>query len=71
MYSLNAGRLRKKVDIYGYQEMDSELGGKKVVLAKRATVWAELRRFEAPSFWNIIGKPMLCSIRLRFGTARI
>ena len=38
MYSLNAGRLRKKVDIYGYQEMDSELGGKKVVLAKRATV---------------------------------
>ena len=40
MYSLNAGRLRKKVDIYGYQEMDSELGGKKVILAKKATVWA-------------------------------
>lgn len=34
MYSLNAGRLRKKVDIYGYQEMDSELGGKRSFLLK-------------------------------------
>lgn len=50
MYSLNAGRLRKKVDIYGYREIDSELGGKKVVLAKKATVWAELRPVRGTEF---------------------
>ena len=50
MYSLNAGRLRKKVDIYGYQEMDSELSSYKVVLAKRATVWAELRPVRGTEF---------------------
>lgn len=50
MYSLNAGRLRKKVDIYGYQETDSPLGGEKVILAKKATVRAELKPVRGAEF---------------------
>lgn len=43
MYYLSAGRLRKKVIIYGYKEIDSLLGGKKVILAQKATVRAEMK----------------------------
>ena len=43
MYYLSAGRLRKKVAIYGYKEIDSPLGGKKVILAQKATVRAEMK----------------------------
>lgn len=43
MYILNPGRLRKKVAVYGYQEEDSALGGKKVCLVKKMMVWAELK----------------------------
>lgn len=43
MYYLSAGRLRKKVAIYGYKEIDSPLGGKKVILAPKATVRAEMK----------------------------
>ena len=43
MYYLSAGRLRKKVTIYGYKEIDSPLGGKKVILAQKATVRAEMK----------------------------
>lgn len=50
MYSLNAGHLRKKVDIYGYQETDSPLGGEKVILAKKATVRAELKPVRGAEF---------------------
>lgn len=50
MYSLNAGRLRKKVVIYGYQEADSPLGGKKVVLAEKAMVWAEMKPVRGTEF---------------------
>lgn len=38
MYILNPGRLRKKVAVYGYQEEDSALGGKKVRLVKKMMV---------------------------------
>lgn len=40
MYILDSGRLRKKVAVYGYQEEDSSLGGKKVRLVKKMMVWA-------------------------------
>lgn len=43
MYSLDAGRLTKRISIYGYTEVVDALGGKKVVLGKKATVWAEMR----------------------------
>lgn len=50
MYSLDAGRLRKKIVVYGYQEVDSELGGKKVVLGKKASAWAELKPVRGTEF---------------------
>lgn len=50
MYALDAGRLNKKVTIYGYTEIDSPLGGKKVALAKKAKVWAELKPVRGTEF---------------------
>lgn len=43
MYQLDAGRLKKRIEIWGYKEVaDEEIGGVKVILAKKATVWAEI-----------------------------
>lgn len=50
MYILDSGRLRKKVTVYGYQEEDSSLGGKKVRLVKKTTVWAELKPSRGTEF---------------------
>ncbi len=44
MYQLDAGRLNKRVEIWGYiQEEDLDIGGMKTVLKRKATVWAEIR----------------------------
>lgn len=50
MYALNAGRLKKRISIYGYQEKASPLGGEKVVLAQKATVRAELKPVRGTEF---------------------
>lgn len=43
MYQLDAGRLRKRIEIWGYKEIvDPELGGTKTVLYKKRTCWAEI-----------------------------
>lgn len=43
MYELDAGRLKKRIEIWGYKQVeDTEIGGLKTVLAKKATVWAEI-----------------------------
>lgn len=42
MYKLDAGRLTKRVQIWGYQEIENPLSGSKVALAKKAEVWAEI-----------------------------
>lgn len=43
MYQLDAGRLKKRIEIWGYKDVeDAELGGFKNVLVKKATVWAEI-----------------------------
>lgn len=48
--SINIGRLNKRIDIYGYSDVSTELGASKAVLAKRATVWAELRPVRGVEF---------------------
>lgn len=48
--SINIGRLNKRVDIYGYTQIQTELGASKMVLTKRATVWAELRPVRGTEF---------------------
>lgn len=42
MYKLDAGRLNKRIEIWGYQEVENELGGHKVALQRKAEVWAEI-----------------------------
>lgn len=43
MYQLDAGRLKKRIEIWGYKDIpDEELGGYHNVLVKKATVWAEI-----------------------------
>lgn len=42
MYLLDAGRLNKRISIYGYTEADSGLGSVRTVLTKKASVWAEM-----------------------------
>lgn len=43
MFQLDAGRLRKRLEIWGYKEIeDDEIGGVKVALGKKRTVWAEI-----------------------------
>lgn len=50
MYSLDAGRLKKRIIIHGYMEVDNPLGGKKVALVKKAEVWAELKPVRGTEF---------------------
>lgn len=50
MYSLDAGRLNKKVSIWGYQNVENPLGGDKVILVKKATVWAEMKPTRGTEF---------------------
>ncbi len=50
MYALNAGRLRKKIDIYGYEDQEKPLGGVKAVLKKKATVRAEMKPVRGTEF---------------------
>lgn len=50
MYSLNSGRLKKKIVIYGYQSMQNPLGGEKVLLEKKAIVWAEMKPVRGTEF---------------------
>ena len=40
---INPGRLNKRVKIYGYTEIETDLGASKTVLAEVAEVWAELK----------------------------
>lgn len=43
MYQLDAGRLKKRIEIWGYKDVeDKEIGGVKTVLYRKATVWAEI-----------------------------
>lgn len=43
MYELDAGRLKKRIEIWGYKDVtDNELGGYVNKLIKKATVWAEI-----------------------------
>lgn len=50
MYSLDAGRLKKRVTIYGYQSVENPLGGEKVVLGKKAVVRAEMKPVRGTEF---------------------
>lgn len=50
MYSLDAGRLKKKITIYGYQGVENPLGGEKVVLMKKAVVRAEMKPVRGTEF---------------------
>jgi SPP1 family predicted phage head-tail adaptor len=48
MYSLDAGRLNKRVQIYGYQDVLDELGQHVTSLnLKHADVWAEIHPLRA------------------------
>lgn len=40
---INPGRLNKRVKIYGYTEIETDLGAVRTVLAEVAEVWAELK----------------------------
>lgn len=43
MYQLDAGRLKRRIEIWSYKQVeDEEIGGFKTVIAKKATVWAEI-----------------------------
>lgn len=50
MYGLSAGRLKKKIRIYGYRERDSPLGGEKVSLVKKSEAWAEMKPLRGTEF---------------------
>lgn len=50
MYGLNAGRLKKKISIYGYQNKENPLGGEKVFLVKKVSVWAEIKPLRGTEF---------------------
>ena len=43
MYVLDAGRLKKRISIYGYQEVTDDLGQKSTRIVKKASVWAEIK----------------------------
>lgn len=48
MYSLDAGRLNKRVQIYGYDDVTDELGQNLTSLTlKHADVWAEIHPLRA------------------------
>lgn len=42
MHSLDAGRLNKRIEIWGYEQTENPLVGSKVALVKKAEVWAEI-----------------------------
>lgn len=48
--SINPGRLNKRVTVYSYAEVETELGGDKTVLMPRTSVWAELRPVRGTEF---------------------
>ena len=39
MYVLDAGRLKKRISIYGYQEVTDDLGQKSTRIVKKASVF--------------------------------
>ena len=43
MYVLDAGRLKKRISIYGYQEITDDLGQKSTRIEKKASAWAEIK----------------------------
>lgn len=49
-YSLDAGRLNKRIAIWGYEQIENPLGGSKVTLKKKAEVWAEIRPVRGTEF---------------------
>lgn len=50
MYSLNTGRLSKRINIWRYHSEKNPLGGEKTVLGKVATVWAEMKPTRGTEF---------------------
>lgn len=48
--AINPGRLNRKVKIYRYVTIETELGSSKQVLAYDRTVWAELRPTRGTEF---------------------
>lgn len=48
--AVNPGRLNRRVDIYRYQTVETELGSSKQVLAYDRTVWAELKPTRGTEF---------------------
>lgn len=50
MYALNAGRLRKQIEIKGYKEFDDGLGGTVVKLGHKAFVKAEMKPVRGTEF---------------------
>ena len=48
--AINPGRLNRKVKIYRYVTIETELGSSKTVLAYDRTVWAELRPTRGTEF---------------------
>lgn len=43
MYILDAGRLTKRISVWGYEEKDDGLGARKTVLEKKCSAWAEMK----------------------------
>ena len=50
MYILDAGRLNKRISIYGYQDVENALGESRTVLTKKATVHAEIHPVRGQEF---------------------
>ena len=50
MYLLDAGRLKKRISIYGYQEVTDDLGQKSTRIVKKASVWAEIKPVRGMEF---------------------
>ncbi len=48
--AINAGRLKKRIEIWRYTEAETELGASHTELAKVRTVWAELRPTRGSEF---------------------
>lgn len=50
MYVLDAGRLTKRIEIWEYQERETELGNRKGELTKKAEVWADMHPVRGTEF---------------------
>lgn len=48
--AINAGRLKKRIEIWKYTEAETELGAVRTELTKVRTVWAELRPTRGSEF---------------------